>query len=67
MICSISGNIFVNRKSIIGFYFWTVGSLLWLIVAFHEKEWQQIIMFSVYTILNIEGIFKWKKKRGVII
>ena len=65
MILSISGNIFVNRKDILGLYIWLVGSFLWVCISFYSKEWQQFIMFLVYFLLNIEGIIRWRKGDGV--
>jgi nicotinamide riboside transporter PnuC len=59
---SIAGNIFVNRKNITGLYIWLVGSLIWVIIAIQNFNWAQVALFGVYTILNIEGIIKWRKK-----
>lgn len=63
MACSIVGNIFVNRKNVIGMWIWTFGSILWIIFALYEKTYSQLIMFSVYTYLNIEGIIKWSNNK----
>jgi len=61
MLCSIIGNIFVNRKMVIGMYIWSIGSLLWMVFAIYNRTWSQLIMFTIYTVLNIEGIIKWRK------
>lgn len=61
MACSIIGNIFVNRKNVLGMWIWALGSILWIIFAIHTKTYSQLIMFSMYTYLNIEGIVKWSK------
>jgi hypothetical protein len=62
MILSIVGNLYVNRKMVIGMWLWIFGSILWMIFATYSQTWSQLIMFSIYTILNIEGIIKWNKK-----
>ena len=61
MSLSIIGNLFVNRKRVTGMWLWLIGSLLWVVFAWHSRTWSQVGMFGVYTILNVEGVLKWRK------
>lgn len=61
MFLSISGNIFVNFKSVIGMWIWTLGSVGWVIYTYIKKEYALTIQNMVYTILNIVGIIMWSK------
>ena len=59
---SITGNIFINFKKKIGFVIWTISNVLWIIVnLIGSVNIPQIIMFSVYSVLNIWGYVKWNK------
>lgn len=61
MIFSVSGNIFVNFKSVIGMWLWLAGSCGWVVYTFKKKEYALTIQNIVYTILNIMGIIMWSK------
>jgi membrane protein implicated in regulation of membrane protease activity len=61
MACSLLGNFYVNRKKVLGMWIWAFGSSLWIIYAISTQTWSQLIMFTVYTVFNIEGIIKWTK------
>ena len=62
MALSITGNLYVNRKHIAGMWLWLLGSALWIVYAAHSHTWSQVGMFSVYTVLNIDGILRWRRK-----
>lgn len=61
MLCSIVGNIYVNLKKTKGMYLWFFGSLLWLGFAMYYHIWTQVLMYVVYTVCNIHGIWHWRK------
>lgn len=62
MTLSVIGNYYVNHKNILGLYLWFVGSGFWIFYySIHKFELCQLILFLVYTYLNIDGIIKWKK------
>jgi len=61
MFFSILGNVFVNRKNVLGMYLWTIGSALWIIFAIYHHTWSQVVMFAVYLLLNVDGIWRWRK------
>lgn len=62
MFLSICGNYFVNRKNVLGMWIWSIGSLLWFVLAIISHDYSQVIMFSIYTYFNIDGILKWSKQ-----
>ena len=57
---SLSGNHFVNQKEVIGMYLWLIGSSIWFCLSLRDKNYQQTIMFTVYTYYNIQGVLLWK-------
>lgn len=65
MAGSITGNIFINYKRKVGFLIWTVANVIWILVnCMGELNYPQICMFSVYSILNIQGYSKWSKNNN---
>ncbi len=58
---SLTGNIFINRKSVWGFYFWIASNILWIIYAVSAEVTAQIVLFVVYTALAVHGILSWRK------
>jgi hypothetical protein len=46
-----------------GFYIWIVSNLGWLVAEIILKQWAQVPMWIVYTILSVVGIVMWKKKK----
>lgn len=65
MAGSITGNIFINYKRKVGFLIWTVANVIWILVnCMGELNYPQICMFSVYSILNIQGYSKWNKNNN---
>jgi len=57
----IIGVIFVNYKNIYGYYFWVVGNIIFVYLAVLRKDFSQILLWSVYTLSSIHGIYMWKK------
>lgn len=57
----IIGVLFVNYKSIYGYYFWVVGNIIFIYLAVLRKDFSQILLWSVYTLSSIHGIYMWKK------
>lgn len=65
MTGSITGNVFINHKRKVGFLVWTVANMFWILVnCLGEINYPQICMFSVYSILNIQGYSKWSKNNN---
>lgn len=57
----IIGVVFVNYKSIYGYYFWVVGNIIFIYLAVLRNDYSQIALWSVYTLSSIHGIYMWKK------
>ena len=62
---SLTGNIFINRKSVFGFYFWIISNVLWIIYAVSQEITAQIVLFVVYTVLAFHGIWSWKNSKDM--
>lgn len=57
---TLVGNYFVNHQDIKGQYIWILANIAWLIYAtFINRIPAQIIMYIVFTVMNIHGIYKW--------
>ena len=62
MIGSITGNLLINHKKKRGCVIWTIANILWVYVNIAgEMNIPQIVMFSVYSLLNIQGYKQWNK------
>ena len=63
LIVSLMGNIMINYKKRNGFIVWIISNILWIAVNFCQTpNYQQVIMYVVYAIINIEGYIRWKKE-----
>lgn len=62
LLFSIAGYIFINYKNIFGYYIWIISNILWIIYNIYINELSQIILFNIYTLLSIHGVYKWKIK-----
>jgi nicotinamide riboside transporter PnuC len=58
---SLTGNILINYQKRIGFVVWSTGNLFWIALALGRKDYAQMVLFGVYTLLNVHGYFTWKK------
>jgi len=56
---SLIGCVFINYQNIIGFYFWVVSNLLWILNAKRTKQHAQLIMFIVFLATSLQGIYLW--------
>lgn len=64
LIFSILGNLLINFKSRNGYVLWIVSNIIWINVGLmsDEKNYPQILMYAIYIILNLQGIYNWSKK-----
>ena len=58
---SLSGNYFVNQKDVFGMWIWLFASLLWVALHITKRNTPEVVMFSVYSFYNIQGIYLWTK------
>jgi nicotinamide riboside transporter PnuC len=59
---AIIGVILNIKKKILCFYIWFITNTSWAIVDFYKGIPAQGILFSVYTLLTVYGIYEWKKE-----
>ena len=52
-------NIHQNRRC---FYIWTFTNASWAVVDYNAGLISQGVLFTIYTILAIWGLYKWKHK-----
>jgi len=60
---SLTGNILINYQKKQGFVIWTLANVIWIYLAFTRWDWAQVALFTVYTVLNIHGLYTWKNKK----
>ena len=66
LILALTGNILVNFRKKFGFIIWTLSNIVWILVNFlGTMNIPQVIMYTVYMILNIQGFIVWSKKDKV--
>lgn len=61
-VLSVLGAILNCEGSIYGFYVWTIGNIMWIIYGFMTNQWPIVVVFTVYLITCIRGIYVWKQK-----
>ena len=62
-ILAIVGVVLNIKKKVACFYIWTFTNASWAFVDFYKGIPAQGILFSVYTVLAIYGIYEWRKKK----
>lgn len=58
-LISIIGLLLNASKSIWCWPVWTAGNLIWMYMAWHKKDWPQLVLWSVFTIFNLYGWYQW--------
>ncbi len=61
VLVSLSGNFFIIKKNIFGFYLWLLADLFLMWYNFNIKENAQGVLYIIYTIFCIYGIYRWKE------
>ena len=63
-ILASAGAVLIILKSWTGFAICIVANLLWILAGFLalQRDYCYIAMFVFYTILNIGGLYRWRKK-----
>ena len=64
LILSVLGVILNNRKLRVCFLIWLVSNTLCFIIHISIGVWSLMIRDFIFTILAIEGWFKWGKKKN---
>lgn len=53
-------NIYERREC---FYIWAVTNFCWMIIDYRAGLLAQAVLFTVYLVLALWGIYKWRHKR----
>jgi len=61
IIC-LTGNVFNVKKSVICFYIWTLGNVLWLTYDCYSGLYSRAFLDIVQTVFSVWGIIEWSKK-----
>ena len=57
---SLTGNILINHKKRTGYVLWIASNVFWVLVNFIDHmNVYQVIMYIVYTVLNVMGFIRW--------
>jgi nicotinamide riboside transporter PnuC len=62
MVVSVVGAWLVARVNIVGYYFWLVSNLGWVVVNVYYEIYGQAAMSFVFLLLTAYGILQWKRK-----
>lgn len=62
MILSLLGNLLMAKKNILVFPVWILANTLWIVINFIDHlNIQMVLMYTVYTIIQIYSWIEWKK------
>lgn len=61
---ALAGTILNAERNIYGFIFWLISNLYMSIRFFYIGEYAQSVLFLVYFLLAIRGIYAWTKKEN---
>ncbi len=62
-LTSIVGAIWNARGNIWGFYIWVPANLGWIAYDIVIEQYSQAVLFFVYTVITIYGIYQWRKHK----
>lgn len=62
VIMSLAGNIFVNKKNVIGQWLWAFANVGWISYDLYIQAYSQAFLFSAYLIICIWGIIAWSRE-----
>jgi hypothetical protein len=66
-ILSLIGTVMNVKKIHYCFYIWAFTNAIWTIHNYGVREFQQALLFFIYFILALWGIYEWKFKKLVIV
>lgn len=61
VVMSLAGNIFVNKKNVIGQWLWAVANVGWISYDLYIEAYSQAFLFSAYLVICIWGIIAWSR------
>jgi len=63
-ILALTGVVLNIKKRIECFYIWLFTNASWAVVDFYRGIPMQGILFTIYTLLAVYGIYEWRKKES---
>lgn len=60
---SLSGNIFIIKKNVIGQWMWAVANTGWVFYNLSIGAYAQAFLFAVYLGMCVWGIIAWQGKK----
>lgn len=66
LVLSLGGNVLLNFQKKSGYVVWTLGDIAWIVanLVSVEPNVQQIVMYTVYMVLNVCGFVQWSRKHS---
>lgn len=61
VVMSLAGNIFVNKKNVIGQWIWAVANVGWICYDLYIGANSQAFLFAAYLGICIWGIIEWSR------
>jgi hypothetical protein len=58
----ILANVLVDLKVTAGMWIWLVGTGLLLLIATRRRAKAQTVLFGVYSVCNVIGVFLWSAR-----
>lgn len=58
---SLAGNIFVNKKNVIGQWMWLIANIGWIGFNIYFGMYSQAVLFGCYFMLCCWGIWSWSQ------
>ncbi len=59
---SLTGNVFVIKKNVIGQWLWAIGNAGWVMFDLSIGAYSQAFLFAVYLAMCVWGIIEWSKE-----
>lgn len=61
VVLSLTGNVFVVKKSVIGQWMWALANIGWVTFNLSQGIYSQAFLFAVYFAMCVWGIIAWSK------
>lgn len=62
VVLSLTGNIFVIKKNVMGQWLWAISNIGWIVFNLSIGAYAQAFLFTVYFGMCVWGILAWSKK-----
>ena len=62
LLLSLIGAVLNVKKNIFCFHIWILSNVFLITINVIQHSYSEITLWVIYTIINIYGIFEWRKK-----